>query len=86
MYKLLYKLYTGANIIITHTFFYTWYDDVISSKEATIREGLRSIVTNDWRLQDWLGQREKLSFLDAKLANYVYHCTGECTKYFTIND
>ncbi|KAK3084618.1 hypothetical protein FSP39_016381 [Pinctada imbricata] len=37
---------------------------------------LRTIRTNDRQIQMWIGQRDGLSFLDAKLANSVYNCSG----------
>lgn len=39
---------------------------------------LQTITTDDPLVQKWMGQRDDLSFLDAKLANLAYRCNNGC--------
>ncbi|XP_060077267.1 blastula protease 10-like [Ylistrum balloti] len=39
---------------------------------------LRTITTDDPLVQKWMGQRNFVSFLDAKLANLAYRCNAGC--------
>ncbi|XP_021370510.1 blastula protease 10-like [Mizuhopecten yessoensis] len=52
------------------------YKSTAFSKDQRL---LQTITTDDPLVQKWMGQRNEVSFLDAKLANLAYRCNSACS-------